>query len=256
MAFISGATSGIGAAFAKHFAREGFDLIITGHPDDPFEFPVEEIQEKYNIEIELIRADLSIEEKIIEIEDLIKNNHNISVLINNAGFLNGIPFLKNNIRELESIIKVHINCPMRFVYASLPNMIQKGKGIIINLSSLASFTPFPDYAMYPATKTFNIAFTESLHVSLKNKGIKFQALCPGFVKSNFHKRAGINTKDFRNSRFISWMTPDEVVEFSIKKLKKTNKVLVIPGRINRIIRFIALLIPRRLYYQISKGFLN
>ena len=145
---------------------------------------------------------------------------------------------------------------MRFSYASLPNMIQKGKGIIINLSSLAGFTPFPDYVMYPATKLFSIAFTESLHISLRNKGIKFQVLCPGFVKSNFHQRAGIKTNEFKNNRYLSWMTPDEVVKVSIKELKKTNKVLVIPGRINRIIRLMVLLIPRRLYYQISKRFLN
>lgn len=256
VAFISGATSGIGAAFAKHFAKEGFDLIITGHPNDPIEFPLEEIKEKFNIDIELIKADLSIEEKIVELENVIKNNLKITVLINNAGFLNGIPFLKNNIPELESIIKVHINCPMRFTYAALPIMIQKGKGIIINLSSLAAFTPFPDYAMYPATKLFSIPFTESLHISLRNKGIKFQVLCPGFVKSNFHQRAGIKTNEFKNNRYLSWMTPDEVVKVSIKKLKKRNKVLVIPGRINRIIRLIVMLIPRRLYYQISKGFLN
>ncbi len=127
VAFITGATSGIGAAFAEHFAREGFDLIITGHPDDPVEFPLEAIKQKFNINIQLIKADLAIEEKIVELENIIKNNSKITVLINNAGFLNGIPFLKNNIPELESMIKVHINCPMRFIYACLPNMIQKGK---------------------------------------------------------------------------------------------------------------------------------
>ena len=201
VAFITGATSGIGAAFAEHFAREGFDLIITGHPNDPVEFPLEAIKQKFNINIQLIKADLAIEEKIVELENIIKNNSKITVLINNAGFLNGIPFLKNNIPELESMIKVHINCPMRFIYASLPNMIQKGKGIIINLSSLAAFTPFPDYAMYPATKLFSISFTESLHISLRDKGIKFQVLCPGFVKSNFHQRAGIKMSEFKNNRF-------------------------------------------------------
>lgn len=256
VAFISGATSGIGAAFAIHFAREGFDLIITGHPDDPVELPLEEIREKFHVDIELIKADLAIEEKIVELENILKNNPKITVLINNAGFLNGIPFLKNNIPELESIIKVHINCPMRFTYASLPNMIQKGKGIVINLSSLAAYMPFPEYAMYPATKLFNIAFTESLHISLRNKGIKLQVLCPGFVRSNFHPRAGIKTNDFKNNRYISWMTPDEVVKVSIKKLKRTHKVLVIPGRINRILRIFVLHLPRRWYYRISKGFLN
>lgn len=256
VAFITGATSGIGAAFAEHFAREGFDLIITGHPNDPVEFPLEEIKQKFNIDIQLIKADLAIEEKIVELENIIKNNLKITVLINNAGFLNGIPFLENNIPELESMIKVHINCPMRFIYASLPNMIEKGKGIIINLSSLAAFTPFPDYAMYPATKLFGISFTESLHISLRNKGIKFQVLCPGFVKSNFHQRAGIKISEFKNGRLINWTTPEKVVKCSIRNLKKKNKVIVIPGFGNKLVRFFSLILPRSLYYKFASGFLD
>ncbi len=256
VAFITGATSGIGAAFAAHFAREGFDLIITGHPDDPVEFPLEAIKQKFNIDIQLIKADLAIEEKIVELENIIKNNLKLTVLINNAGFLNGIPFLENNIPELESMIKVHINCPMRLIYASLPNMIQKGKGIIINLSSLAAFTPFPDYAMYPATKLFSISFTESLHISLRNKGIKFQVLCPGFVKSNFHQRAGIKISEFKNRRLINWMTPEKVVKSSIRNLKKKNKVIVIPGFGNKSVRFISQILPRGLYYKFASCFLD
>lgn len=255
-AFISGATSGIGAAFARHFAKEGYDLIITGHPNDPINFPIKETVEKHHIEIELIKADLSIEDKIVELEDIIKNNERISVLVNNAGFLDGVPFLKNNIQRLESMIKVHINCQMRFIHASLPNMIKNRKGIIINVSSLAAFTPFPDYAMYPATKLFSIAFTESLHISLRNKGIKVQVICPGFVKTNFHNRAGIRLNEFKNNRYLSWTRPEEVVMASIKNLNKKNKVLVIPGRKNRIIRIFSFLIPRSLYYRIASGFLD
>lgn len=256
VAFITGATSGIGAAFARHFANEGYDLIITGHPNDPIEFPLKEIKEKYHIGIELIKADLSIEEKIVELENIIKCNHRITVLINNAGFLNGTPFLKNNIPEVENMIKVHINCPVRFIHASLPNMINKGKGIVINLSSLAAFTPFPDYAMYPATKLFSIAFTESLHISLRKKGIKFQVLCPGFVKSNFHQRAGIKLSDFKNRKLINWTTPEKVIKSSIRNLKKKNKVIVIPGFGNRFVRFISLIVPRGLYYKFASCFLD
>jgi short-subunit dehydrogenase len=256
LAFISGATSGIGAAFARHFASEGYDLIITGHPNDPVELPLKELKEKYHIDIEFIKADLAIEEKIVEIENIIKCNQRITVLINNAGFLDGTPFLKNNIPALESMIKVHINCPMRFIHAVLPNMIYNGNGIVINLSSLAAFTPFPDYAMYPATKLFGIAFTESLHISLRKNGIKFQVLCPGFVKSNFHQRAGIKLSEFKNTRFINWMTPEEIVKNSIKNLRKKNKVIIIPGVGNRFVRFISLIVPRGLYYKFASVFLT
>ncbi len=256
IAFISGATSGIGAAFAKHFVSSGYDLIITGHPDDPVDLLLNELIEKYSAEIQLILADLSNERDLAALDELIKNDDRIEVLVNNAGYLDGIPFLNNKSEKLVQMIKVHIETPVRFVHAVLPNMIKNGKGIIINLSSLAAYTPFPQYAMYPSTKMFNIGFTESLHITLRDKGIKFQVLCPGFVRTNFHKRAGISLSDYKNKGLIRWLTPEKVVEISIHNLKKKNKVIVIPGNINKIVRLISLLIPRWLYYNLASRFLN
>jgi hypothetical protein len=256
VAFITGATSGIGAAFARHFAGEGYDLILTGHPDDSNNLLLDDLKQKFNVDIRLIFADLSVENDIAKLEELIKKNDKIEVLVNNAGYLDGVPFLKNTSKKLEQMIMVHINSPMRFVHAVLPNMLLMGRGIIINLSSLAAYTPFPDYAMYPATKMFNIGFTESLHITLRKKGIKLQVLCPGFVKTNFHKRAGVNLSEFKNRGLIKWLSPEKVVQISIRNLKKKNKVIVVPGFVNKLIRIMSLIIPRRIYYKLASQFLN
>jgi len=256
VAFITGATSGIGGAFACHFAQKGYDLIITGHPDDKIPPCIEQMKEKYNASIEIIFADLAKENDIARVEEIIKREQKIEILINSAGFTFWKPFWMNNVKELESMIKVHISAPVRFIYAALPKMIVKKKGVIINLSSLSSFMPVPKDSMYSATKLFHNSFMESLHCSVKDKGIKVQVLCPGFVYSNFHKRAGLKQSDLKNGGIIRWMQPEKVVEISVRNLKKKNKVIVVPGWRNKLIKFIVTNLPRSLYYTLATKFLQ
>jgi uncharacterized protein len=257
VAFISGGTSGIGAAFARHFAKQGYDLIITGHPDDKISLDIEELKAEYGLNAEIILADLANENDVARTEEIIKKNKKIDVLINNAGFFFGKPFWQNDVRSLEGMIKVHINTPVRLILAALPNMTLKRKGVIINLSTLVSFMPVPQDAMYSATKLFNNSFMESLHVSVKDKGIKVQVLCPGFVRNtNFHERAGMNRSGQKNWDILPWMEPEDVVKISVRNLKKKNKVIVIPGFRNRIIKFIISILPRSLYYRFATKFLQ
>jgi hypothetical protein len=257
VAFISGATSGLGAAFARHFAQQGYDLIITGHPDDKISLDIEELKIKNNVNIEIILADFANENDVARTEEIIKKNKEIDVLINNAGFFFGKPFWQNDIRSLESMIKVHINTPVRLILAALPNMTRKSKGTIINLSSLVSFMPVPQDAMYSATKLFSNSFMESLHISFKDKGIKVQVLCPGFVRNtNFHERAGLKLSELKNWQILPWMEPEDVVKISVRNLRKKNKVVVIPGFRNRAIKFFISILPRPLYYRFATRFLQ
>jgi len=257
IAFISGATSGLGAAFARHFAQQGYDLIITGHPDDKISLDIEDLKIKNNIGIEIILADLSNENDVTRVEETIKSTKEIDVLINNAGFFFGKAFWKNDIQSLESMVKVHICTPVRFILAALPNMTSNNKGTIINLSSLVSFMPVPQDAMYSATKLFSNSFIESLHISFKDKGIKVQVLCPGFVRNtNFHERAGFKLSGLKNWEILPWMEPENVVRISVRNLRKKNKVVVIPGFRNKAIKFIISILPRPLYYRFATRFLQ
>jgi short-subunit dehydrogenase len=257
IAFISGGTSGLGAAFARHFAQQGYNLIVTGHPDDKISLDTEELKSKNNVNVEVILTDLANENEIASIEDIIKRNNDIEVLINNAGFFFGKPFWQKDIPDLEGMVKVHICVPVRFILAALPGMTGNRKGVIINMSSLVSFMPVPQDAMYSSTKLFNNSFMESLHISFRDKGIKVQVLCPGFIRNtHFHERAGIKTGDLKNWKLLPWMDPEKVVSISVRNLKKKNKVVVIPGWRNRVIRFLATIVPRPLYYRFATRFLQ
>jgi short-subunit dehydrogenase len=256
IAIITGASSGIGAAFATHFAKEGYDLFLTGHPDDNIMIDHEDLIRKYHVKIEMILADLANEDDIAKVEEIIEKNTGIEVLINNAGFGFWKPFWENDIHDIEDMIKVHINVPLRFIYAALPAMTSKRKGIIINLSSLSSFFSVPGGSVYSATKLFHNCFMESLHISVRDKGIKVQVLCPGFVNTNFHKRAGLNTFELKKNKIVTWMSPERVVGISIRNLKKKNKVIVVPGFMNKLIRFIITNAPRPVYYSLAAKYLR
>jgi short-subunit dehydrogenase len=255
VALITGGTSGIGAAFARYFAAKGYDLIITGRPDDKIYPCIENLYKKYNVNVEIIPAELANKEDVSRLEEVIRGDDRIGILVNNAGFGLGIPFWKDEIENLENMIKVHVNAPVRFIYAALPNMIRKKKGIIINLSSLSSFIPIPRDSLYSATKLFQNSFMESLHISFRDLGIKIQVLCPGFVRTDFHKGDKMDRSARINNRFISWMLPDEVVRISIKNLRKKDKVYIIPGFWNKTIKGIYEIMPRRMFYFLAKKFL-
>ena len=257
VAFISGGTGGLGAAFARHFAQQGYDLILTGHPRDKISLDVEELKAKNKINVDVILADLANENDVTRLEEIIKKTSGIEVLINNAGFFFGRAFWKNDTTSLESMVKVHICTPVRLIVAALPNMTGNNRGTIITLSSLVSFMPVPQDAMYSATKLFSNSFMESLHISFKDKGIKVQVLCPGFVRNtNFHARAGMDLSLLKSWKLLPWMEPDEVVKISVRNLKKKNKVVVIPGFRNRSIKFIISVLPRPFYYRFAAKFLQ
>ena len=254
IAVITGATSGIGAAYARYFARQGYDLVLTGHPNDAIDPCLNELESKYGIKMQLIYADFSNKLDIACVENAIKQ-HEISVLVNNAGFGLGKPFWQDDIQTLENMITVHTIAPVRFIYAALPAMISRKKGIIINLSSLSSFIPIPLDSLYSATKIFHNSFMESLHIALRDKGIKVQALCPGIVETNFHKQQVSDKQLMQKKRILPWMQPDRVVEISIKNLHNKSKVIVIPGFRNRLIRTLYNIVPRWLYYKIAAKYL-
>jgi uncharacterized protein len=256
VALITGATSGIGAAFARHFAKEGYDLIITGRRKELISARAADIIEKYKVNVEIILAEFANENDVAKIEETIKKNPNIEVLVNNAGFGLLRPFWRDEVKNQDNMVKVHIDAPVRFIHAVLPIMVKNKKGIIINMSSLASFMPIPRDSMYSATKLFHNSFMQSMHIGFRDKGIKVQVLCPGFVRTDFHEKMGLKNSELKNRGILRWMQPDQIVAISAKNLRKKNKVIVVPGFWNKLIRFIVISLPRPLYYNLANKFLQ
>jgi len=249
IAFITGATSGIGAAFARRFAQDGYDLIITGRRKPIIQNLARDISNKYDIKIEVIIAELSNDNDVELLVKKIKREENIEVLINNAGFGIGKLVDKDVIKKQENMVKVHILSAMKFIYAVIPNMIRKKSGVIINVSSIASFLPLPRNTVYSGTKVFLNNFSESIYLELKNEGISVQCLCPGFTRTDFHSRIGYDKEELKNRGIVRWMSAEQVVKYSQKCLKR-NKVICIPGFWNKVLVLIPAILPRTLYYKI------
>jgi uncharacterized protein len=248
-AMITGATSGIGEAYAVYFASRGYDLILTGRRSDKILDVASALKSTYGVSIDVVIADLSINNNVSLLLQLISKKKNIEVLVNNAGYGLDSRFSEDELVHQLTMLKVHVSAPLRLIHKVLPIMMKNRSGIIINVSSLAACFPTAWNAMYTSTKSFLKNFTESLHLDVGNYGIKVQCLCPGFTYSDFHRN-----RSQPGERMIQglacWMKPSEVVDYSISCLNK-GQVVCIPGFLNRLLGLLAAAIPRSLYYMIA-----
>lgn len=249
IALITGASSGIGEAYATKFAELGYDLILTGRREDLLKVLSDKLRKKYNISVETLIVELSNDDELDRLANKIKQIENLQVLINNAGFGSRSHFLEEEYRGQENMIKVHVLAPMKLIYAAMPGMIKRDSGILINVSSISGKTPSPNGAIYNATKSFLQIFSESLYLENINSNITIQTLCPGFTRTDFHGKIGLNDSAFINKGIVRWMSPEQVVEISLKNLKK-GKVICVPGFWNKVLWVLADFIPRNIYYKI------
>ena len=245
-ALITGATSGIGKAFAFEFARKGYDLIITGRRQQEIYAVADQLKKDYKIRVTVLTIDLSVHDDLARLIKLVQKKKNIEILVNNAGFGLSEKFYEDQVNNQLKMLKVHVTAPLVLIHRIIPQMIKQGSGTIINVASLAAYTPTPDNAMYTGTKSFLINFTESLHMELHNYGIRVQCLCPGLTHSDFHNKLNKIKLPVSGHRFI-WMNPAEVVNYSLNCLEK-DKIICIPGASNRAMVGIISIMPRRFYY--------
>jgi short-subunit dehydrogenase len=242
VALITGATSGIGASFARYYAGKGYDLILTGRRKNILTALADEVSKKYNAKTEIIFAELSKPKFVDAIVKKIKAVRNIEVLVNNAGYGSSVNFDQDTIESQLRMMAVHNEAPVRLSHAVLSQMMKNKKGFIINVSSVASFIPTPQDILYGTTKAFLNNFSESLAVLVKPHGIKVQALCPGFTRTDFHEKLGWERKKLENRGLLKWMSADQVVKSSVRCIRK-NKPLCVPGFTNKILYFIIKLMP-------------
>jgi short-subunit dehydrogenase len=247
-ALVTGATSGIGAAFAIRLAQDGFDLILHGRKQKELKERAKKLEKTYNTTVEIIIAELSQTEEMKKVEERIKSLDRLDILINNAGYWEPGFLWEHSPDSLEAMIMVHNVAPVRFIRAALPHMLERKRGDIINVSSLGAYLNMVTMENYGATKAYLISFTESLHVSLMGTGIRVQALIPGFTVTKFHSRLGADfTKEQKK-----WLKPEEVVDKSLKALEKAQ-VLCIPGFRRRLIVKLSSALPRRFYYKMMNA---
>jgi short-subunit dehydrogenase len=228
-ALITGASSGIGAAFARKLAAQQYDLILVARRKQRLTSLATELHQQFHVDIEVLVADLSCPADIEHIEQLIGALGALDMLVNNAGF--GIPgtFVENPAERYLEMIAVHVLASVRLCHAALPGMIARGRGAIINLSSIGAFLTGPRDETYCATKAYLLSFSEALQAELADTGVRVQALCPGFTDTEFHDQPVYERYDIKVAiPKALWMSADEVVEQSLRALKRGH-VMCIPG---------------------------
>ncbi|MBN2444007.1 MAG: SDR family NAD(P)-dependent oxidoreductase [Spirochaetales bacterium] len=252
-AVITGATSGIGAEFARQLAGQGYNLIISGRRKEVIEKVARDIRETYKTEVTVVIADFLKQPDITEFIRVVKKTGNIEFLINNAGFGHAEEFFEDTYPHQKTMIDVHVNATTEITHAVVPELRKNGKGFIINVSSMAPMLSSPSSPLYSATKGYINIFSEALFMLLKPDHIKVQALCPGFTRTDFHEKIGMTREQCKNVGIIRWMRPEKVVRISLKSIGK-NKVIIVPGFLNKLIlAFISILksLPGGIYYSIS-----
>jgi hypothetical protein len=255
-AWITGATSGIGAAFAEYYASRGFDLVLTGRREDVLRNFAGSLEKKYTIKYRLYLGELTDESIISQIETDLRKDLNVRVLINNAGFAYYGTFHERDLTIHRKMLSVHCDVMVRLTHAALPSMLAVKKGIIINVASIAGFFPYPGHTMYSATKTFMINFSESLAVRYQKDGVKIMALCPGMTMTDFHTRMGYQAdKVYKKTGLEKAHTPMDVVNEAIRCLEK-GEFICIPGLNNRFLIWLSRRVPRKLLYKVMRNWIS
>ncbi len=247
-ALVTGATSGIGAAYAKRLASDGYNLILTGRRADVIRKLADELAAQHKVQTKVILAELSNDSDVQKVIDAIEATDDLEFLVNNAGF-NDNPeyFVKRDFVTAERMMKVLMTTPVQLCHAAIPGMAQRGRGVIINVSSGAAVLPAKKSAIYAASKAFIKAFSESLYLEVKDKGIMVQTVCPGYIPTDFYRGFTADNLQLLKSNFRA-MSADAVVESSMKDLAK-NRAVCVPGAYYKMMLAMVNVAPRSFWYR-------
>ena len=244
-ALVTGATSGIGLAYARLLASKGFDLVIVARDLPRLNKLAKELSKVNKIKVQTLKADLTKPAQLAKVESRLANKVNpIAVLINNAGFGIKQSFIDSDLKREQELLDVLVTAPMRLTHAVLPTMIKQDNGIIVNVSSIASWIAGGTYS---AAKSYLTVFSEYLNNELKGTRIKVSALCPGFTRTEFHQRGKMRMSGLPN---FMWLDADKLVAKSWKDANR-NRSVSVPGLQYKILAIIAQYAPRPLVRKVG-----
>lgn len=197
-ALVTGASAGIGEAFAERLARDGYDLILAARRRDRLEAIAERLAKETGAGIEVFALDLTKASELARLEERAASDESLTLLINNAGFGGYRPFVELDPAVAEQLVDVHVTATVRLTRAVLPGMIARGRGAIVNVASLLAFSGtlaldrLPKRAVYAGAKSFMVTFTQTLAGELAGTGVRAMVCCPGVVKTEFHEVQGMD----------------------------------------------------------------
>lgn len=244
-ALVTGASDGIGTAFAHALAERAYALILVARRLDRLETLATQLRERWGVAVEVLPADLTRAADLRAVEAAIGVDP-LAILVNSAGVATVGPFASLDAEREAAQIALNVVALVRLTRAALPGMLARRNGAIINVSSFAAFVPGRFTATYGATKAYLNSFTEALYEELRGSGVRVQALCPGFTRTAFVRQAGFSTRAIPS---IAWMRPEAVVKASLAALER-NAAVCVPGRRHRALKALLFIVPRRLARRI------
>ncbi|WP_329328552.1 SDR family oxidoreductase [Streptomyces mirabilis] len=221
-ALITGSTAGIGAAFARRLAADGHNLVLVARDTKRLGEQATELHDRHGIEAEVLTADLATDEGIEAVAARLSDRKNpVDLLINNAGFGNKGHYLEVSMADELTMLKVHCEAVLRLASAATEAMRERGRGGVVNVASVAAFVP---RGTYGASKAWVVQFTQGAARDLAGSGVRLMALAPGFVRTEFHQRAGMGTDNIPN---WMWLDADKLVAAALADLAR-GKSLSVP----------------------------
>lgn len=224
---ITGASSGLGATFARQLAQRGVNLVLVARREDRLRELAARLKAEERIDCEILVADLATDEGVARTVERLRAFDTIDYLVNNAGFGTRGLFFEGEIAPQETMHRLHVMATLHLTHAALRKMVPRRQGAIINVASVAGFALSAGSTSYNATKHWMNVFTEGLSLELKiaRSPVKLQALCPGYTYSEFHDVSGMDRKVIPPGL---WLDADYVVAESLKALN-TGQLFVVPG---------------------------
>jgi short-subunit dehydrogenase len=227
IALVTGASTGIGKEFAQRLANDGYDLVLVARDRER----LEKLAAELPTDAEVLAADLTDRDDLARVEARCRDEAKpLDLVVNNAGLGTVGAFVELDVEGEDGEIRLNVLALVRLTHAALRGMVERGRGGVINVSSLASYQPGPFNATYAATKAFVTSFSQAVHEEVRAKGVTVTVVCPGFTRTEFQERAGL--RDEGGPAFL-WQGPEPVVEAALRDHRRRSAVSI-PGIHNRV----------------------
>lgn len=250
LAMVTGASSGIGKSFAEQLAARGCDLVLVARNQARLEELAAELRRLHGREVRVLPADLENPAELATVEQMLREDARIDLLVNNAGYGITGNFSDLPIEKTEGQIDCNIVALTRLSHAALTTMRPSRRGGIINIASGAAFLPTPQISVYCATKAYVVNFSLALNEETKSHGVRCLVVCPGFTRTEFQSRANYDTSAMPS--FV-WQTADEVVKESLAAYEK-GEALLVPGIQNKVTMALTSVIPKTMLASLAGRF--
>lgn len=247
---ITGASCGLGKELAIECARRGRNLLLTALPGEQMDEVGKDIAGRFGVDVVTFEADLTQSEQIVDLTREINENYKVDVLINNAGLGGDLPFLVATPEYIENIILLNTYALVMLTRFLLPNLKQQGKGYILNIASLAAFSPMPFKTVYPASKAFVYSFSRGLDAELKGTGVSVSVAHPGGMKTNAEVSQRIDNLNWLIR--TTTLSSETVARICIKRLLKRRKI-IIPGFFNKLYWLLLKVVPLPISLSFLRG---